>query len=213
MASSAREDGCDLVATSFGMTQELVDFWTACAFEPARVGLRREASSGAHTLMMLRPLTAPGEALAKEARRRLRDALPALAEGPLADLEKPLITRLRARLSCTDRERPPDEGDWEEAAAFAFAQRGPDAAFAALRRVTRWLGTTPNVRPDPDTAALQARFLEAVPWPEVASQLGCTGRKATIARLRGALGVELRARADGKLGALIARLGEVDASG
>ncbi len=206
VASGARADGCDLVATSFGMTAGLIEFWSACGFDAARVGLRREAASGAHALMMLRPLTDGGTALASEARRRLGDALPALVAGPLADLEAPLITRLRARLCCVDRERPPDDGDWEEAAAFAFARRGPDAAFAALRRVTQHLSGHAGPHPGPALAALRARFSDAAPWPEVAARLGCPGRDAAIGRLREALGGALRKRADGALAALITRL-------
>jgi tRNA(Met) cytidine acetyltransferase len=49
--ASAREQGHDVVATSFGMTPDLVAFWSACGFDAARVGLRRRrppSASAAH---------------------------------------------------------------------------------------------------------------------------------------------------------------------
>ncbi len=206
VAAGARQAGCDLLATSFGMTPALVDFWRACGYAPARVGLRREAASGAHALMMLQPLTPDGSALTTLASARLGVSLPDLVAGPLADLEAPLVARLQEALPSTLETTGPDAGDWNEAAAFAFAQRGPDAAFAALRRVTRAFVEQHDARSDGVLDALQARFVAALPWPEVAARLGCTGRAAAIARLREGLGAALRRRDDPRLAALIARL-------
>ena len=206
VGSAARDDGLDLVATSFGMTLELVDFWRACGFDAARIGLRREAASGAHALMMLHPLTSSGEALATAARRLLADSLEPLRRGPLADLEAPLAERISGMLPRRDSDRPPDADDWSEAAAFAFGARAPDAAFAALGRVTRVMLTEAR---DPSTAlltALRARFVEAAPWAEVAGSLGCKGRGAAIEQLREGLGERLRVRDNAALTALIARL-------
>ncbi|MDX1594648.1 MAG: GNAT family N-acetyltransferase, partial [Gammaproteobacteria bacterium] len=204
LARESREAGDDLVATSFGMTPGLLAFWTACGFRPARVGLRREASSGAHALMMLHPLSDDGEALADEAARRLGGALPILLRDVLADLESELADPLRACLpppptGCT-------EADWLEAVAFAFGARGPDACAASLQRVVGTLRLRSALPGPPQGAALTARFLDHAPWARVASQLGCRGRGQAIRQLRAALRPALRARHATGLAERIARL-------
>jgi tRNA(Met) cytidine acetyltransferase len=204
--ASAREQGHDVVATSFGMTPDLVAFWSACGFDAARVGLRREAASGAHALMMLRPLTPAGKALRAAATQRLGRALPALLEGPLADLESELAGDLAGLLPDPGTDTAPSADDWAEAAAFAFAARGPDAAYSALRRVTLALLTDGRGSVGPQLAALRARYVDAAPWTEIVTALGCTGRAEATTRLREGLREALKARDDDALRVLIAQL-------
>jgi tRNA(Met) cytidine acetyltransferase len=184
VTASARADGCDLVATSFGLAPELVGFWSACGFVPVRLGLRREASSGCHALMMLRPLSTPGKSLAGKARARLARGFMANRRGPLADLEPPLAQALARNLPMPPDDGSPDAVDWAEAAAFAFAHRGPDAAFDALRRVVD--AARDDLAPG-DRAALEARFVDCEAWPAVIDRLGVQGRRYAIERFRLAL--------------------------
>ena len=46
----------DYIATSFGATSELVDFWTSNDFVPLHLGHQRDQSSGCHSLLMCRAL-------------------------------------------------------------------------------------------------------------------------------------------------------------
>jgi hypothetical protein len=188
------------------MTPDLVAFWSACGFDAARVGLRREAASGAHALMMLRPLTPAGKALRAAATQRLGRALPALLEGPLADLESELAGDLAGLLPDPGTDTAPSADDWAEAAAFAFAARGPDAAYSALRRVTLALLADGRGPTGPQLAALRARYVDAAPWTEIVTALGCTGRAEATTRLREGLREALKARDDDALRVLIAQL-------
>lgn len=208
VAAGARDAGCDLVATSFGMTPDLVEFWRRVGFTPARVGLRREAASGAQALMALRPLSPPGTALVHQAAARLARQLPALLAGPLADLEPELAAPLAALAAPDEFDRPPDADDWREAAAFAFGQRGPDSALDPLRRVIAVLlrPDAGNPLPEAVARALHARCVAGADWGTVAGLLGVAGRAAATERLRAGLRTALRARADADLAALIARL-------
>jgi tRNA(Met) cytidine acetyltransferase len=207
VAAGARDAGCDLVATSFGMTPDLVEFWRRVGFTPARVGLRREAASGAQALMALRPLSPPGTALVCQAAARLARQLPALLAGPLADLEPELAVPLAALAAPAEFDRPPDAEDWREAVAFAFGQRGPDSALDPLRRVTLRLRQEADAPlPEAVARALYARCVAGADWSTVAGLLGVAGRAAATERLRAGLRTALRARADADLAALIARL-------
>ena len=167
-----------------GLAPELVGFWSACGFVPVRLGLRREASSGCHALMMLRPLSTAGKSLAGKARARLARGFMANRRGPLADLEPPLAQALARNLPMPPDDGSPDAVDWAEAAAFAFAHRGPDAAFDALRRVVD--AARDDLAPG-DRAALEARFVDCEAWPAVIDRLGVQGRRYAIERFRLAL--------------------------
>jgi len=204
----ADDDGFDLVATSFGMTPDLIAFWKACGFTPARIGLRREASSGAHALMMLRPVSVRGERFAARAQSRLARQLPVLRAGPLQDLEPWLVDALDRVVPDQASDSAPDGDDWQEAAVFAFGHRGPDAASDALRRVTTALLQTAGYDGLPGTVrnALIARFLENNDWNRVARMLGVKGRSAATERLRRGLQAALHARDDCYLTDLIDRL-------
>ena len=211
VAAEARAAGCDLVATSFGMTPDLIEFWHRVGFTPARVGLRREAASGAHALMALQPLSPPGTALVNQAAARLARQLPALLTGPLADLEPELASPLAALAAPGEFDRPPDADDWREAAAFAFGRRGPDSALDPLRRVALLLQQDADCPlPEAVARALHARCVAGADWGTVAGLLGVAGRAAATERLRAGLRSALRARGDVGLAELIARLAPQD---
>ncbi len=47
----------DYMATSFGVTADLYDFWSESHFSPLRLGYSRDAASGCHSLIMARSLS------------------------------------------------------------------------------------------------------------------------------------------------------------
>lgn len=53
----------DYIGASFGATSELLPFWCSNGFSPLRLGLRREAASGAHSVIMLSALSNAGRLL------------------------------------------------------------------------------------------------------------------------------------------------------
>lgn len=70
---AARQQQMDWIGTSFGYAPELLDFWLACGFAPARYGHRRDPRSGAQAVIMLKPLSADGEKLLAMAQARLSE--------------------------------------------------------------------------------------------------------------------------------------------
>ncbi len=52
----ARERGADLLAVSFGLEPELLQFWRRMGLKPVHVGFRRDHASAAHSLMAMLPL-------------------------------------------------------------------------------------------------------------------------------------------------------------
>lgn len=70
---AAQQQRLDWIGTSFGYAPELLDFWLACGFLPARYGYRRDPRSGAQAVIMLKPLSTDGEKLLAMAQAQLNE--------------------------------------------------------------------------------------------------------------------------------------------
>ncbi|WP_275286786.1 tRNA(Met) cytidine acetyltransferase TmcA [Halomonas elongata] len=106
--ADADADGIDLLGASFGAEPGLLAFWQARGFRVVRLGVTRETSTGEYALMVVRAVSAGGEALADRLTRRFHRQLPGLLAFELADLE-PLVAltllgdRAVGSLSAEDR--------------------------------------------------------------------------------------------------------------
>jgi tRNA(Met) cytidine acetyltransferase len=146
------------------------------------VGLKREASSGAHAMMVMRPLSESGSQLYRMARQRLAAQLPTLLSEPLAELEVPLVTRLLRQDSSMP---PPDEMAWADACSFAFAQRDYGNCLASLQQCLLFvLGEAPELLPGETLALAIAKVLQLRPWAELVRDQGLAGRKEALEQLR-----------------------------
>ncbi len=186
-----RAQGLDLLGVSFGATADLLSFWAACGLTPVHLGTSRNAASGAHAAVVLRPLTPTGEDLARRARARFRRRFPLLLTGPFRHLEPGLVADLLA-LTCPASEPPRTQAedsdpDGRELAAFAFAQRPFEASLAALQALARdRLG--PALRAGhcsrEEVIPLIVTVLQCRDWAEAIRLAGASGRAQLIALLR-----------------------------
>jgi tRNA(Met) cytidine acetyltransferase len=182
----ARADGLDLIGSSFGATADLLVFWRRCGLAPVHLGSSRNAASGAHAAVVLRPLSAAGLALAGRAGERFGRRFPGLLAGPFRDLEPAIAARLLAAAT-PEPNRRDAEPDWGELTSFAYAQRSFEAAFASLRALAAgYLG--PALREgrvgEAQALPLIARVMQYRDWPEVADLMGVKGRAEVLAGLR-----------------------------
>ncbi|MEN8170329.1 MAG: GNAT family N-acetyltransferase [Pseudomonadota bacterium] len=182
LAEKAAVDGIDYLGASFGGDARLLDFWQRCGCLPVRVGLKREASSGAHAMMVMRPLSSQGEQLYALARERMAKQLPTQLSEPLAGLEADLVLRLlRGTLLLG-----PDEMAWEDANSFAFSQRDYGNCLAGLRQCLLFALSDATVSLTTEQQRLSiAKVLQRRPWPELVQIMGLVGRKEAIEQLRG----------------------------
>ncbi len=72
LKTAAAED-LDWVGTSFGYTQELLEFWLACGFMPVRFGHRKDPRSGAQAIIMLKAISSDGARVLQAARATLAE--------------------------------------------------------------------------------------------------------------------------------------------
>ncbi len=184
----ARRQGMDYLGTAFGTTDELLAFWQAEGLSPVRVSLRRGAASGAHSVVMLRPVSAAGEGLHGRARARFLDGLPHLLADPLRWLEPELADQL---LRAPDLPMPaPETADWEDLRAFAARERIFEACLPALWRWTRWVLADPAraaYLSAADRHGLILRLLQHRDWAQTAQVLGLPGRRQVTETLRRAV--------------------------
>jgi len=182
--TQAEQQGVDYLGASFGGDESLLAFWQAAGWLPVRVGLSREAASGSHSVMVMRPLSVAGDSLFGALQARLAEQLPLLLAEPLAELDARLAARLFRQLPVT---ASLTTQDWRDVVSFAEALRGYEVCLLALWRLA------PLVLAD---KALQARLdegqrqmlvqkvLQRQGWGMLADHLGLSGRAQVVAALR-----------------------------
>lgn len=190
-AGAAGERGSACFGTSFGVTTELLDFWRTCGMQPIRLGLRADAASGSHSLVMLQALNQAGRACLAQAVDRFQAALPAQLHCLLRTLDPALAVALLAAMETPE----PREDAWLDAAGFALAEREEAACLPALQQVLRWLLTQPGAFADGDPALPLCRLLQGRSLTALAGEFGLAGRRGVLDALRRALAPAIRRHA------------------
>ncbi len=167
-------DGADYLSVSFGYTDELWRFWQRAGFVLVRIGTHVEASSGCHTAMALRPLSARGEALTQREHRRLRRDVHWLQPW----IRDPIPV---AQLSETTL----NDDDWRDLGGFAFGYRPPEACIGTLQRL---LINTQLALP-----GLRGWLVQGLESAELCVLTGVSGRRALLIRQRQECAAALKA--------------------
>jgi tRNA(Met) cytidine acetyltransferase len=186
LVASADAAGLDYIGSSFGADTGLLRFWSRAGFDAVRVGVRRDAASGAHSTAVMQALSAAGQDLLDAARDRFQIQLPHMLADALRDLEPSLAAPLLRRAEAFP-ELDLDAQDWRDLAAFAFGLRVYEVCPAPIWHLACFALAQPE-----DNTPLEARerlvlvakVLQKRGWKEVAELLGLPGRKAAIEALR-----------------------------
>lgn len=174
------EQGMDYIGSSFGATEELLRFWYRAGLRPVRLGMRQEASSGAHSALMLKPLSDRGATLYELARRRFLGQFPLQLAEPLKSLDTGVAVAL---LALTGTTKLSDE-QLHELQLFANGGRDYADCLYVLREFA--LSQCMNKHlPMPDKRLLMMKILQGRSWQETARMTGLSGRKQVLAQLRG----------------------------
>jgi tRNA(Met) cytidine acetyltransferase len=84
----------DYISTSYGVTVPLLQFWQASGFIAVYLGMKRDASSGRHSVIMLHAKTEAGEKIQQQARYNFSNSFPQLLSDPLRSLESDVALAL-----------------------------------------------------------------------------------------------------------------------
>lgn len=186
LTAQAQAEGCDFIGASFGATAELLRFWEAQGFSAARLGLTREAASGSHALIVLRPLSAPGEALASTLRQRFLAHLPTL----LAVGAEEVDSALAAALLREAHEEPGaelDDQDRRDIESFTEGWRGYEVCAVAIAKRVRQAFAAGAPMTAEQQALLLAKVIEQRRWSSIVAEFGYSGRAQAETALRAAV--------------------------
>lgn len=186
MTGLAGASGLDYIGSSFAATTDVVRFWRALGFTPVRLSIRRGATSGEHSAVLIRGLSPAGSELVRAARRRFETQLYHQLAGPLRRVDPALIALLLPDKDSAAALRldPDDKIDLED---FAHARRLYDTCLGPVRELTWHMLRTPAVVEqlnNREAGLLIARVLQFRDWAEVAPMAGVKGRKPALSMLR-----------------------------
>ncbi|WP_445158668.1 tRNA(Met) cytidine acetyltransferase TmcA [Halomonas sp. E14] len=175
---AARHEGIDLLGASFGAEPGLIAFWQAQGFRAVRLGLSRETSTGEHALMVVRPTSAGGKALAERLAERFHRLLPALLAFELRGLEP----RVAAALLGEGPAPELSDVDREAIADVAWGRREPALARPALQTLLQHAARRGEC--DPVLPWLVAWAFQGRDTDWLGARLGAKGRRDVHDRLR-----------------------------
>lgn len=185
LAHQARSEGRDLIGASFGATRQLLRFWRRCGLLPVQLGSHRNATSGAHAALVLRPLSLAGNQLFDQARAALPRRLNVLLSGPLRQVEPAVIAELL--YDCPHAGAPLDANEIRGLIAFSQASANLHTALPALHRLTRLALPRALARgaltPE-QIAALIAGVLQQREQAQISALLASQGKAQTLHLLR-----------------------------
>jgi len=187
MLRQAREQaataGLDLLGSAFALDERLLPFWRAAGFAVARLGERRDASSGMHSVQMLAGISAAGGQLQARAQARFQAQFPGRLGASFRHLPAALAVPLLQGRDCDDL--PLDAQDRADVHAFALAYRGfADAQPALWRLLCHAFAAGAPGLPAQQRELLLAAVLQNRPPGEIRQRTGIDGRQAQQQVLR-----------------------------
>jgi tRNA(Met) cytidine acetyltransferase len=183
--ASGQARGADLAGASFAATPGVIAFWAETGMQPASIGSRAETSTGAHSVVMIRPLSAAGRRLAQATQDRFVNDLPWHLGDALAGLDPAVLAAVVA--STPARRVGLSKDDTVLLEGFARDRRPFEHSRAALWRLGAAALGAPRLLDrltDNRRNALVARVLQARPWAESARMARASGRSELVALLR-----------------------------
>jgi tRNA(Met) cytidine acetyltransferase len=189
---SMQQNKVDYIATSFGATPELLSFWHKANFNSVQIGMKRDASSGTHSIVMLYPFSQSVRHLFAKAYNNFRISLPLLLADPLRDLEAPLIATLYTQLVQQNKQEQLKLDDNEQHALYGFArqQRGYESSIAVIYKLTLYAlshsDQTIKLKPQ-ELQIVIAKVLQKQNWQSLVELTNVSGKKQAISLLRQAV--------------------------
>ncbi len=186
ITSSVKQQGLDYLGSMFGATTDLLDFWQKSGFQPVRMGLTREASSGTYSTMVIKPLTQSGKVLAREARQRFEDQLLWLLVDGLQCLDSEIVMRLLHEFTVT-KAYELSVSDWQDIESFALGLRLYESCIAAIKKLALFALCYQPLRDRLDKEQRQLliyKVLQNRSWQETARLQGLPGKNQVMGGLR-----------------------------
>ena len=181
--------GGDYIGSLFGATADLLDFWHSGNLQPVRIGLTREAASGAYSAMVLKPLTAEAKSMFNEGRQRFAEQFICLLSDGLQHLDADIVLQLLKELPGLSHHL--NEDDCRDIESFTEGLRLYESCIAPVKKLV-WLALSrkqSEISLDTaNTSLLVGKVLQNKSWAETVKISGVSGKKQAVSELRKVLG-------------------------
>jgi len=175
----------DYLSTCYGATESLLGFWQKADFAVVHLGVKRDASSGAHSVTMLYPKNERGMELSEQAQAIFARSFPQLLSDSLSELESEIVFPLLPKLpikSMTDE-------DQKNLHSFAHESRGyENSLYLIWELVCAKLVDNKNLN-DIEKKILIIKVLQKQPWKILLKKMevNVSGKKEALALIRQAV--------------------------
>ena len=174
----------DYISTSFGASESLIRFWQMTGFIAVYLGIKRDASSGAHSVIMLNGISNKGKKLVTDAQLRFAKNFPQMLSEPFKTLEADVSLALLNSMKI-NYVGDLTKSEQQELLAFCKHQRGYENSLYVLWTFTcKTLPSKINYLSDIENAILLYKILQKKSWKRVVKSLGLTGKKQALLLLR-----------------------------
>lgn len=186
VTAQLEQEPFDYLGASFGATPQLIRFWHRCGYQPVRLGVKRGATSGAHSALVVRGVSQPGGGMAEQAHHRFIRTFPHQLSDPLRELE----TEMALTLLATAPSPLPldlDQQDRQDLEAFTSGQRTYETVIEPLWKLTSTALTDPcteGILEPEERAVLIRKVMQKQGWATAATSLAFGGRSQVTATLR-----------------------------
>ncbi|NQZ53383.1 MAG: tRNA(Met) cytidine acetyltransferase [Piscirickettsiaceae bacterium] len=177
----------DMVGASFGMSTELLTFWTKSDFIPVRLGIHHDDVSGSHSVMMLQAVSSAGRQVLMAAKQRFQLQWFDVLHNQFKRLNADIVIALSQLFSA--EKRVLSAVDEQEITAFSHAQRGYDFSQIALWHYLKIMISHPvflTLTEQQQHLCIE-KVLQQRDWTDIAKRLGYSGKAQTINALRQAI--------------------------
>ncbi|UTV30768.1 tRNA(Met) cytidine acetyltransferase TmcA [Photobacterium atrarenae] len=181
----AQAQELDYLGTSFGLVPELFDFWRRAGYQPIRLGITKDAASGARSLLTVLPLSDDAQCWYTQARSVFAANFLAQRVEQFRDLETDLFCQLYRNVLLNLPSPPPVPTAVVEHQLQIYAQGGLgyDLIIAVLEYwISARLMQSETIEPYVQMAA--AKVLQRQSWEQVIQEFGLSGKKQAEAILR-----------------------------
>ena len=199
--ADAETNGFDSVGASFSLLPDMLEFWRSSGFQPVLIGMKKNTASAAHSVVVLRGISASGKQLHDIARTRFKQILPHWLSDPLRNLETGIALELlrQAGQLCPLNLNKHERRDLQ---SFADGQRGYEVNMLPLWKLLCMMLPRVDIvalLSSQECSALIARVMQKRSAVEVAQLAGLDGRAAVTATMRLAIQKIIRHARDNDL--------------
>ncbi|UXI03326.1 tRNA(Met) cytidine acetyltransferase TmcA [Photobacterium sp. TY1-4] len=175
----------DYLGTSFGLVPELLSFWQQAGYRPVRLGISKDAASGAHSMLMVLPLSTEAQTWCESASDIFADNFNAQRVEQFRSLNTTLFCQLYQNLLVSQPTRLPGltAVHRHQLQIYAEGGLGYDLIVAALERwLVAQLAQATVIEPVLQMAV--AKILQRQSWEQVVKEFGYAGKQQADAALR-----------------------------